>query len=247
MRSCIFCGGKVTSREHAWPEWLLNSVRMGQQERMIAQFAHNTPPKTWNGPRIDVRVRCVCKACNHGWMSDLEGYAKRVIGPLMQDVGFNLDQSAQATISAWSVKTAMVFEFVSKMRPHFYSQVERENLRQSCGLPAETAVWAGRYSHTHWLFVDAHKMSNPKYNSVFSEALVATFAIGRLVVQVLTSRLKPGAAGEGSLPPETRRTHGYLSQIWPISSPIVRWPPAMSFTDSGITLDDASTRFSPRS
>jgi hypothetical protein len=244
MRLCLFCDEKSATREHAWPKWILRSVSTGRGEHITAQFGPGEAPQVWAGEKVALQVRRVCSGCNSGWMSDLESLAQPVIGPLIHDVGFNLDEWAQLVISIWAVKTAMVLESASTLRPGFYTQAERKGLSQ-CAFPANTVVWVGRYSHSYCLFAVDHKLNNPTNESIFEEATVVTFAIGRLAIQVLTHRLKPRVRAQGLLPPQTKQFGRFFSQIWPTRSCAVTWPPKFSLSDSGVTLDDASTRFSP--
>jgi len=74
-------------------------------------------------------------------MSTLEGYAKKVLTPLMTDISFSLDSVQQWLLSIWAVKTAMVFETTDRTRTWFYTQDERKELlefkqasRWNCGV-----------------------------------------------------------------------------------------------------------------
>jgi hypothetical protein len=244
MKRCIFCTGAATTLEHAWPDWLLQAVRT-EHVRVEAQFGPGMPTCYWGGSKAEQKIRCVCTTCNSGWMSELEHHAKSVLSPLMWDISFGLDRKQQAIVAVWSVKTAMVFEHISRTRPHFYSQEEREGLRQSLCFPEETTIWIGRYAQSNALLAESHLLSNPKEkNSVFNNAVVVTFAIQRLVIQVLCLRHKSGVQAGRYSPMQTKRLGRYLHQIWPIDNSATRWPPSLSFSDSGVTLDDLSTRFS---
>jgi hypothetical protein len=88
-KTCIFCRQKVTSVEHAWPQWLLKSVGgFDSQSETEAQFGAESEEVRWIGP--EVTVKCVCKKCNNGWMSKLEVEAKPVLASLINDLALPL-------------------------------------------------------------------------------------------------------------------------------------------------------------
>jgi hypothetical protein len=85
LKFCIFCDNNSGSREHLWPLWIherkdfepLKSKR-GDLEILI--------------PNPKLVVKAVCKKCNNGWMSDLEGVSIPLIGSMMQNVSIQLDR-----------------------------------------------------------------------------------------------------------------------------------------------------------
>lgn len=57
----------------------------------------------------------------------------------MQDLSVPIDASQQSTLTAWALKTAMVFDSVNtRDRSLFYTRSERENLRLSSTIPEVT-------------------------------------------------------------------------------------------------------------
>ncbi|MDX6451419.1 MAG: hypothetical protein QOH16_1468 [Gaiellaceae bacterium] len=78
-RLCVFCGGEPTTNEHIFPFWLPEAVggdtthlRLEGRERgpgVGEQFAYD---HKWTTNRADIKVRAVCRACNNGWMNDLD-------------------------------------------------------------------------------------------------------------------------------------------------------------------------------
>ena len=179
-------------------------------------------------------------------MSDLEGHAKPIVGPLLNDVSFSLDSSQQAVLARWSVKTAMVFEATDRSRDWFYSDADRQGVSGSV-LPARTWVWIGRYVQSNILCSEARKLHEhtPRSKNPFVGGHAITLVIRRLVIQVLTVRLKPefAAAGQVALNVKRGPWESLLSQIWPTETARVKWPPGMSFDDSGISFPELSGRF----
>jgi len=241
MRECIFCSGKANTREHLWPEWLgkLFLQRASKIELQIGQ----RPPKPF---RALVTSRCVCKSCNEGWMSTLEGYAKPVMTPLMNDLSFRLDNVQQWLVSIWSVKTAMVFECVNRHADRFYSEHDRRTLLAGTP-PPDTAVWIGRHAHSNLVDGVARRLYGSKTASnPFAEGYVTSLVFFRLVIQVFTLRLKPEFKGRSvRLNIKPGPWNQSLAQIWPIKRRFAKWPPSLSFSNSGTSFEELSKRFLP--
>lgn len=120
-RACLFCGAPCNSREHVIPEWLSKTMEIRD---FAFQPAHFTEGKGLElRPQIKCehfRTRQVCKKCNSGWMSDLEGWAKAKIGSTVAP-GFSLNAMNQLLLSEgelelmirWLLKTAIIFELAS--------------------------------------------------------------------------------------------------------------------------------------
>jgi hypothetical protein len=247
MKTCIFCQRLSTSREHAWPQWLLSSIGDSDpSSKTEALFGPKNPSVTFTGP--EVTVNSVCERCNNGWMSDLEGHAKPIVAALVHDVSFSLDSNQQSVLSRWSVKTAMVFESTDRSRDWFYSGADRQRLSNSSVLPARTHVWVGRYAQSSILCSEARKLyeNAPRNANPFAGGHAITFVIRRLVIQVLSLRLKPefeNTAGQVVLNIRRGPWKSLLNQIWPTETALVKWPPAMSFDDSGFGFPELGGRF----
>lgn len=110
-RSCIFCGkSDVTlTREHAFPDWLntyFDSSVVG-----INHIQNASGDKTWTNTAgmFSHKVRKVCKNCNNGWMSDIEGRSKKLIGELAFGSGqVRMTKYNQKIVALWVQKTMLV-------------------------------------------------------------------------------------------------------------------------------------------
>src|SRR5512140_689004 len=89
-RACIFCGDRASTKEDAWPLWL---VRKYPDPVGVEVEAHrrSDPPKQWRQRGHFAKVRFVCQPCNNGWMSLLEEQAKPIIERLMANSEERLD------------------------------------------------------------------------------------------------------------------------------------------------------------
>lgn len=236
MRRCIFCEGKATTSEHAWPAWLIKLL--GTVTKAEVWLDPDVEPKEWVAP---IKVKCLCAHCNNGWMSNLESQVRPLIGAMMHDVTLRLDRTQQHLVAAWCMKTTMVFERTNPRREYFYTQSERELLRSNLSIPDGTLIWLGRQHQSDFTYCQGRKLwTRPHAGKVLSAGFVTTLAAARLVLQAITVRL---AAADH--PPirvqlhETRpgpwsNSRG-LIRAWP-SAASIRWPPAWSFGEPDIEL-----------
>ncbi|MGH9454967.1 MAG: hypothetical protein ACRD2O_13445, partial [Terriglobia bacterium] len=142
VRQCIFCNNKANSREHAWPQWVLQ--KLPNVERLRHHIGES-PEILLDKPEL--KIKCVCSDCNQGWMSRLEDASKPIIGALTDDISLWLDTVQQSQVAIWCMKTAMVVEQVNaRKRTPCYDQMEREELRLTSAIPIQTLMWLGRCS-----------------------------------------------------------------------------------------------------
>src|SRR6266705_4313835 len=134
MGSCIFCGGG-NSKEHIVAEWLIRDCdlyktkfRMGfSQENARGEMDSISQPEPLSGfYTIDV-----CGTCNNGWMSELEGKAKKILCPLLQITWPTNDKELfqslflhSGVIARWLLKTACTFG--AKMSVEVMEQIRRD-------------------------------------------------------------------------------------------------------------------------
>jgi hypothetical protein len=160
----------------------------------------------------------------------VENAVRPTMGGLINDLAMELDAEQQRLLALWAVKTAMVIEGVKQAKNGFYTPEERNAFRQTLIPPTQTAVWVGRCIQSNNLHGEARKLhvSNPTATNPLEDGCATTFVIGRLVMQVLSIKLKP----------DTK-----LVQVWPVEKQRVGWPPPESFTELNYELWDLRRRF----
>jgi hypothetical protein len=229
MRTCLFSVKPAKSKEHVWPDWILQ--RPGFQQSIQHQIRGD---KTRLLPSPHIKVKAVCKTCNEGWMSELESANIPLIGSLMQDLALALNCFQQYKISMWAVKTAMVSEFVSrKHRPLFFDKAACEQLRVASDLPPLTTVSLARHSFPDHLGVwgtDAWTTDKG------IQAHVNTILVGHFVVQTVVLHLLTEKYGNAPIvvspQPGPRPWSQLCVDIWPTTKSAT-WPPAFSFGGGG--------------
>lgn len=120
-RGCIFCGKAKVSREHIIPVWaaevLAKTKPPPSRPDKVVVGAH----RRWSeGAEVDVSqewfarhgvnfiVKCVCKECNEGWMSDIESAAKPIVTAMIEDQRVMLDTQDQEKVANWLGLKAVV-------------------------------------------------------------------------------------------------------------------------------------------
>lgn len=150
-RRCIFCGARVNSREHAIPEWL--SKRMGIRELGFHPGHFGEDEGLELRPLIKcehLKTKQVCKGCNNGWMSELEGWAQARLGLFVEPtlgpedfVQIESLRSEPKQLIRWLLKTAAIIELalprgeMAKIPPSLFP------VARGCEEPTDFYVWAG--------------------------------------------------------------------------------------------------------
>lgn len=157
-RVCLFCSTPLTranaSREDTVPKWL-------QAELGIAAAEVRPTLTAPTGEQLEQRIHPVdqlrtggiCRSCNNGWMSELEGYAKPVLCDLISNrrALTTLRKSERQLLSRWAVKTAYVLDAGG-----LEARVPLEHLRSlytTATLPKNVYVFAKQQSRTQpWYY-----------------------------------------------------------------------------------------------
>jgi len=227
-KRCIFCGSTPTSNEHVFPRWL-SAVLAKDPRGLRLPFTHNlkavSGTVTWEGNRaIEVKAKCVCEACNGGWMSELEGEARPYLEPMIRDQKVVLSAEAQRIVGAWACLKAVVARYAhSPPEP-----VEREWLDWLYAHhrpPPSWYVWMTSYNGGHPIYYEGHDITVefPGVDHVRTpHGLLTTIVAGYLALKVLGIRVgSPQSRGRDS-----------LIRIWPPSDISVYWSSENPLDDS---------------
>ena len=225
----MFCGNRVSSKEDAWPLWLLRRIGADRPGDMNGERG-GTGPRSWPLAKSGIQVRCVCSGCNNGWMSRLESLAKPVIEPLLDDAPHVLTADHQQTLAVWAIKSTMVYEALRLSQPWFFTHAERTQLRNSSKLPPRTKVWIAKCVNLPGPCCAASDLFNKALASTDQErAYVTTMAFGPLAIQVLNFRLPFVVPDSVDITTDMRPGpwDSVATQVWPCLQPLVSWPAAL--------------------
>jgi hypothetical protein len=94
-RQCLFCDSHNLTREHIWPDWLVELFPKGNYSATQAHSEFGT--LTRHAKDITHKARFVCGDCNRGWMSEIEGIASEFLKPVIAH-STHRDQSVHAIV-----------------------------------------------------------------------------------------------------------------------------------------------------
>jgi len=244
MRMCIFCRKKASSKEDAWPLWLMNRFPTSSTSRMYAERGGHKLGN-WTTAKPELSVKWLCTSCNNGWMSRLEDEAKPVLESILDDKLKDINASAQSTIARWAVKIAMVLESIDSNRTWFYADDERQLMGAVQSLPPRTSVWIAKCINQPNIYSAAKDLwTTPSNDGI--HAYATTMAFGSLALQIVS--IKTLAA----IPENVTLTYNVsegpwdktLVQVWPTTQNSLAWPPQYGL-NSEFGLDALTERLSP--
>lgn len=243
MRKCLFCLAKANSLEDALPHWITDQFKAS--EPCKAQLErHGNKVNIWQVYQPELSIRCVCKSCNNGWMSDLESQTKIYLQPLLMGEKSVLDISGQTAIAVWSLKTAMVLEALDPPQKRIYTQQEREQLQKLSVIPRRTSVWlATSVDKSLFLSTKNRHMSAEAINEISGASI--TMAFSHVAIQVFTIRVPSYVGPTTCVTANVRRGPWERAtiKIWPNQPSPVAWPPALAL-NSEVGLNALAERFS---
>jgi hypothetical protein len=248
--ACVFCGDDSSgpSNEHVFGDWISNLF--GHYPDGTSQLlAEDGTVRSWGTVPFQDRVRVVCRRCNTGWMSQLEGRVKAVLGPmLLRGWITSLSPRTQADIAFWAAKTALVLDHLQP-RARVVPETEYAALHSAqSALPAHM-VWLAHRSRQVDQMGDllGSSLKQPITHIALSENQDAgpfrdrleqwvaegrgmyriTFTVGRVVFQVFGHSL-PTQVGISAQSEQA----SVVQRIWPVGGD-VSWPPPVSIESIG--------------
>jgi hypothetical protein len=225
---CVFCrrNGPL-SEEHVIPRWAQEYVKdpqngPGTHTRRLYEPGRSEAAfdRSYAGYPATQVTRCACQECNNGWMASLEGTVKPLLVPMIRGHLTVLDTAAQALVTSWLIKTALV---AGSTLPE---PVPSEFYTSFFGDPTPTPTtraWlaSAPYEQHHqqdFRPIRTHWPDDPLPPAPNSYS--AMVVIGQWVGFVVSWR-----DVEPPIERVEERFAPALIRIWPVSEPDVRWPP----------------------
>jgi hypothetical protein len=112
-RTCLFCGGRPLTNEHALAQWLAGPLGVDgvpvEHEYLLRPESGGGQPqrRVWVSSKgLDIKVKAVCGVCNNGWMNKLETGVRPFLTQLIQGRGLvSLGHARRALLVRWLLKT----------------------------------------------------------------------------------------------------------------------------------------------
>jgi hypothetical protein len=235
-RRCLFCGGGPLTSEHLIGRWAARFTDAEQRNIFQSSDREGEMPRRedqrrWRGRAYDRQARIVCKACNTGWMSDLE----RAVSPLLDPdalAGRLLSRDEQVLLATWAVKTALTMDAAQPPDQRTFPIETARHFGRHRELPEGAYVWLASYTGSEdeipayaGLGIDLDDRQDTRRG--WRDLSVSTFVVGPFVFQVFA--IAP-SVGEVQL----RRTPAArIAQLWPIEPPAI-WRPQPGFDAPGM-------------
>jgi hypothetical protein len=213
MAECAFCGAdrKLTGEHAPWPAWLVKLVppldpaaplmRTQGTYKSIAEMVEM--PAAPQGPQGAKRVvNMVCKPCNEGWMSGIEGRARPILEPLILDRPVQpISHEDQALIALWATLRSVVIEYTALDGLRASTADQRRFLYKAQMIPLRTRVWIGSlepqtvelgFAHRTNGLASRQDAANARAGGhrIMPSVQQTTMVMGHLVLVVTTSALK---------------------------------------------------------
>lgn len=244
MRKCIFCQNQASTKEDAWPLWFMRSL---PSKGYIDAERGGISLGAWLFNEPNLKIRCVCKTCNNGWMSRLENRVKPIVLGLIENSLKLISSDDQFVLSLWAVKNAMVFENLYPERPRFYKDEERHQLRIGNVIPPWTSAWISKCVNCLGPYTLGRDLRGPLSSGIGEcHTYATTMAFGSLALQVASSHLPPAVPLSTILTPDFKKGpwpwDDITIQVWPTSTHKRVWPNKVGL-NGVLGLDEFSKRF----
>jgi hypothetical protein len=182
-----------------------------------------------------VQVRSVCRTCNSGWLSGLEGETASLIKPMLSGLAMELHEAQQQTLAFWAVKTAVTMQEANRsiglpIPPEQIEALYHAHPTRPRVLPNQVMVWLARHrgpslglSYLVCFTTSAPGVFTPRDTTQQHRYWVA-LRIGNVAFHILGHTMNPG---------EVRVTANpyALLRLWPPGSPVTVWPPPFGLDD----------------
>ncbi|MFE9334899.1 hypothetical protein [Streptomyces sp. NPDC006925] len=229
--TCVFCGGKASSREHVLPQWLR---RQAPEEFVRAGSIRTIRTKQGEYRQIaelfgTATVKCVCSTCNNVWMSSIEQKVQPFLYRVMIGRPVTLGPDEQTALATWAMKTSMmmvqssVLDDLTMIPRADYLQLHRygqPSMRRTTARALYVDPPGDEHQHEWGTFLGRRLRGKTSGYSVILRT-------GALTVQFTSLRLAPGY--------ETARygENGQQLRLWPPTEAF-SWPPLMPTPSDGL-------------
>lgn len=239
-RACVFCGGSPVTAEHVWPRWIGKYLPREKADHFVV-VEHEGQERAvgFRGERVPFSTtsKCVCEACNTGWMHELETCVEPILAPLIQGQRQTWHEWRQAVAATWAFKTSIMIEQAAEEKLRAIPSEICPGFRKWQRPPLmNTQVWAGNYVGESPHFYGRGQMrlmlTTPDGVSVPNDltAYGACLQVGAVVFRLFGHLIREGPRNvpQGDIA-------RCLVPIWPVSSS-VEWPPELAVNDDGMEI-----------
>lgn len=235
-RLCIFCGASPVTSEHLIGRWTARFTDAEQRDIVQrsdreGEISRHEDQRRWRARAYDRQAGIVCKACNTGWMSELEFAVSRLLEPGAL-AGRVLTQDEQTLLATWAMKTALTMNAAQPLDQRTIPVEIARAFGRHRDLPEGSRVWLASYTGAEnqipafiGLGIDLDDRQDNRRG--WRDLSFSTFVVGPFVFQVFCGSPTLGEM-ELKRAPEAR-----IVQLWPIGPPAI-WRASPGFDGAGV-------------
>jgi hypothetical protein len=223
-RKCIFCGQSPVTNEHIfsrdWLETLMPATDRFVHRHLREERADDDSfDVLWRKDEFDVKVKCVCRDCNSGWMNDLDKEAEPFTTPMAMGLETTLPTlRTQTSVAAWATKLAMMCDHTQRV-PVVESAAHKAFYETRTPVTGST-IWLAR-TRPEGFTAGARSVSWAMGEGRTTNAYFCTIDVNHLVLQVFIPR-SDTPEGWGF---DRSKNVAFVRQLWPPGFTKIVWPP----------------------
>jgi len=216
--------------EHIWPHWLNPLL---PKTRYRNERVDDTVKSNWSTKELKQTANVVCKTCNEGWMSELEGRAKGLLADVIVSGRLTtFSHEDQRLLAAYAFQKSVIanYQTLGILPEPISTWAQRERFRLTLAVPPEVRIWISSFQGR----ARYSGRSNPRYARSDTDPAplndldiyTHTYVVGHLVFQVLACRFRDlfNRGVRVELPKQSAFWEPACQQIWPIETEIITWP-----------------------
>lgn len=122
MKVCAFCGKPGGNVEHIIAQWLIKRMEADDYPVVVAHRKEDSLKARPAHGLKSYTTKAVCEKCNNGWMSKLEAWFQKTMGPLVEPTWPKLDAellrlalTERVSLGKWALKTVIMMDANSMM------------------------------------------------------------------------------------------------------------------------------------
>jgi hypothetical protein len=230
---CIFCNGTRLNEEHVLGKWskpfVPRTIPNYKQLQALQHLTHSDfqVRKRAGDPR-SLKVTCVCRDCNSGWMSDIQNTLKPLGIAMCTGKTIRLDPKAQLAIATWSAMVAMTAEYDHPPTVAI-PQGDKDFFYKNKYPPLSFRIWIGHLPPNTWdtkwvhhpLAITEKEIPSPRAALANLNSVTSTHVIGQFFVHIMSCPW-PEILHGWQFPSDVSAA---LIQIWPMVHGDIFWPP----------------------
>lgn len=229
MRTCLFCGGAGSSREHIIAQWIGRALDLPPVPGVDFVYLHRSenpeagiPVREKQAERPAYFTRAFCRGCNGGWMARLEQRVRPVLEPLLLGRHRTLSNDDQRLLAMWAMKTILAFQSVEEPITTWARVEDYRTLYRSQAPLPNSQVWLGANFHGEPSWYRAHSIRLRGSAAGDVDGFGATLTVGHTVFYLVVGYAAPVGM---------RLRHDAavaMKEIWPRRQRDVTWPPPLA-------------------